>query len=526
MVSSNRALPQWSGRAAALALLAPALVGAGPEARSAPTARRPPNILLIYADDQSHRAVSCYPEAYDWVQTPSIDRLARRGVRFANAYIGTWCMPARATLLTGHLQFGVESMRGNVVLSDKSGSYDPARCPFWPRVFREHGYFTGQIGKWHTGADTGFGRDWDYQAVWNRPGHPDNVMHYYYDQLIEFNGRPAQLVRGYSTDNYTRWAVDFIRGDARDPAKPWFLWLCYSAPHVPSTPADRDLDSYRGVQAPVPADIYPPRSGKPAYAATRAEWEPGPDGRPQVKANNRTVNGSKSLDAWVRQYCQSVSALDEGVGRLVEVLQETGQLENTLVVFTSDQGFAWGEHGFRAKVAPYDATLRGPLIASMPGTLPEGATCGAPVGGQDLIPTFFAFAGLPLPWAMHGHDLTPLLRRPAAARPHPLLMAQSGVIFGSDTDTIPAPDDPSFLYMGVPWWLSLVEGRYKYIRTLVAGEIEELYDLGADPQELRNLAREPAYRDQLLARRSRLLAELKRTGAGMADRLPPVAALD
>lgn len=493
-------------------------------ADSRPADRRP-NILLIYTDDQSHRTVSCYPEAYPWVRTPNIDRIARRGVRFSHAYIGTWCMPSRATQLTGHLQFGIETMRGSVTLSDKTGSYDPARCPFWPQAFRRGGYFTAQIGKWHTGADTGFGRDWDYQAVWNRPGHPDNVMHYYKDQLIEFNGQPARLVPGYSTDNYTRWAVDFIRGENRDRTKPWFLWLCYSSPHVPSVPADRDLDKYPDVRAPIPPDIYPPRPGKPEYAATRDEWEPGPDGRPQVKAKKRTVDGKKSIDAWTRQYSQAVTAIDDGVGQVMKSLEESGQLENTLVVFTSDQGFAWGEHGFRLKVAPYDATIRGPLIVSMPGTLPEGAVCPTAVGGHDLIPTFFAFAGLPLPWAMHGHDISPLLKNPAASWSHPLLLAQSGVIFGSETDTIPDPADPRFLYMGVPWWLSLVEGHTKYIRTLVAGEVEELYDLDADPQELHNLARDPNQRERVLRMRADLLAELKRTGAGMGGHLPPVAEL-
>ncbi len=115
-----------------------------------------PNILFIYTDDQSHRTVSCYPEAYDWASTPNIDRLAQNGIRFTHAYIGTWCMPSRATLLTGHHPYGVQSMR---MEGQYPGSaYDPAQCPFWPKVFRERGYTTAQIGKWHTGTDTGFGR--------------------------------------------------------------------------------------------------------------------------------------------------------------------------------------------------------------------------------------------------------------------------------------------------------------------------------------------------------------------------------
>ncbi|MEM7012013.1 MAG: sulfatase-like hydrolase/transferase, partial [Verrucomicrobiota bacterium] len=126
-------------------------------------AEQRPNILFIFTDDQSHRTVSCYPEAWDFVHTPNIDALAEKGVRFSQAYTGTWCMASRATLLTGHHQTSIESMR---MEGPYPGCvYDPEACPFWPRVFREKGYQTAHIGKWHTGTDTGFGRDWDYQIV-------------------------------------------------------------------------------------------------------------------------------------------------------------------------------------------------------------------------------------------------------------------------------------------------------------------------------------------------------------------------
>ena len=116
-----------------------------------------PNILFIYTDDQSHRTVGAYDEAYPWVQTPNIDALAAQGVRFRHAYIGSWCMPSRATMLTGYHQHGIESMR---MEGQYPGSaYDPEQCQFWPSVFRASGYSTAHIGKWHTGVDAGFGRD-------------------------------------------------------------------------------------------------------------------------------------------------------------------------------------------------------------------------------------------------------------------------------------------------------------------------------------------------------------------------------
>lgn len=490
-------------------------------------AEKRPNILLIYTDDHSHRTVSCYPESYPWVRTPHIDRLAQRGVRMTHSYIGTWCMPSRATMLTGHHPYGVQSMR---MEGEYPGStYDPKRCRFWPKVFRDNGYTTAQIGKWHTGTDTGANRDWDYQVVWNRPRHIENSGHYYYDQLIETNGGPAKMTKGYSTDNYTKWADEFIRGANRDGKKPWYLWVCYGAVHGPFTPAKRHLETYADLKVPVPKDIYPPRAGKPEYMQHIAYWEKGKDGQPVMKGggfNGKTVEGSKgihgnTLNDWVRQYHQGVSAIDDGVGQLMKALKESGQLENTLVVFTSDQGFAWGQHGFCTKLAPYDANVRSPMIVSFPGQIPEGKVCKTPVGGVDLIPTFFQVAGIPQPWKMHGHDLMPLLKQPDRDWSHPVLLTLTGRNYGSDTDKIPT--DPAVRDLsGIPWWVFLVQGRYKYIRTLVDGEIEELYDLENDPEELTNLAVNPMFSKTVSRFRRALIKELKRTDAGMVKNLPAV----
>jgi arylsulfatase A-like enzyme len=487
-----------------------------------------PNILFIYTDDHSHRTVSCYPEAYEWVETPNIDALAANGVRFAQAYTGTWCMPSRATLLTGNLPYGVESMRMEGAYP--GSEYDPEKCRFWPSVFREEGYQTAHIGKWHTGTDTGYGRDWDYQVVWNRPRHPKNAGNYYKDQLIEINGEEAEMVKGYSTDNYTDWAVEYLRGEkGREEGEPWYLWLCYGAVHGPFTPADRHLDEYEEIEVPVPADIFGPREGKPAYVVKQDRWVRGANGEPRAKSKKRATGEmleGKSLTDSVRQYHQGVLALDEAVGRLIKTLKETGQYENTLIVFTADQGFAWGQHGFQSKLAPYDATIRNPFIVSMPARIPSGEVCAEPVGGQDLVPTFFSYAGIELPWEMHGHDLTALLDDPKGAkRERPLLMALTGASYGSDCDEVPSGGAELIRGSGVPWWVSLHDGRYKYIRTLVEGEIEELYDLEADPEELDNLALNPEYAARVEALRAATVEELKRTDCQFAESMPAVAGM-
>ena len=312
-------------------------------------------------------------------------------------------MPSRASMLTGLHPFAIETMRMD---GPYPGSeYDPDQCPFWPRYLRKAGYTTAHIGKWHTGRDTAYGRDWDYQAVWNRPMHPTDARNYYGPQLISFNGAESVLVEGYSTDNYTDWAIDFITGQphkrflpqGRDATRPWYLWLCYGAVHSPYSPAERHLQDYQNSVTPVPVDVFGPRPDKPPYLRERTKWEKDDQGRPI------------DFQAKVRKYNRCVRALDEGVGRLIDALRRSGQLENTLIVYTSDQGYAWGQHGLREKWAPYDAALRVPLIVSYPAHVPAGEVCMSPVGGVDLIPTFLRYAGVEYPWAMHGHDLYPLL---------------------------------------------------------------------------------------------------------------------
>lgn len=487
-----------------------------------------PNILFIYTDDQSHRTVSCYPEAYDWARTPNIDSLAKQGVRFSRAYIGSWCMPSRATLLTGHHQHGIESMR---MEGQYPGSaYDPEKCRFWPSVFRKKGYETAHIGKWHTGVDTGYGRDWDFQIVWNRPDLPKNAPNYYYDQMISVNGQKARMTKGYTTDNYTEWAVDWIMGQNRDTKKPWYLWLCYGAVHGPFTPADRHMNAYADAKVAPPKDVYPPRPGKPEYMRKMEFWERGKDGQP-VERQVRKVSPvgmkdmpGRSLRDWVRQYHQGVLAIDEGVGRLLQALKDSGQDEDTLVVFTSDQGFAWGQHGSKSKVAPYAATVAAPLIVRLPPGRDQregGRVVEGPISGVDLVPTFFAQAGLDLPWEMHGRDLSPVLTGNASSWSHPAMLVHTAKQYGSNTAVIPPKGDPKATHgPGVPWYVMLAEGRYKYIRNLIEGEVEELYDLEQDPDELINLAIDEKNRAQLRKYRAAALAELKRTEAPFVNGMP------
>ncbi len=473
-----------------------------------------PNILFIYADDQSYKTVGCYPESWPWVRTPNIDKLAATGVRFHAAYLGSWCMPSRASLLAGKHPHGIESMRmeGKYPRS----TYDPAQTPFWPAVMRQKGYSTAHIGKWHTGIDSGWGRDWDHQIVWNRPLHPENAGAYYETQILAIDGVEKE-VEGYPADNYTKWAIDYIKGAKRDAAKPWYLSLCYGSVHGPSKPAARHKGMYADAKVPLPADILPPRPGKPAYLDKTQSWIKNAAGeiiagKSGEKFGDESGNKKFTFEDWVRQVNECVPAIDEGVGQLMTALAESGQLDNTLVIYTADQGFAMGEHGFRTKLAPYDANYRSPLIISMPSQIAQGKVCAQPVNAPDLVATFLKFANVEVPWKTHGHDITPLLKDPASSWQHDCFYEHTGEIYGSDVPARLKATPEKAEHNKVPWYAVLIRDHFKYIRYLQPGVPEELYDLKNDPEELKNLAPDEAQTERLKALRAAWSTEMQRTG--------------
>lgn len=503
----------------AVALVALALFGGLSCRSSAPAPRAAaggrPNFLVIYTDDQSYRTLGCYrPDgAWPWVQTPNIDRLASEGVRFASAYGAAWCTPSRASFLTGLLPHGIQGLETPQIVG--GGRYDPAVCRFWPAELRKAGYRTAMIGKWHVTPDYGHGRDWDRSVVWDQA---DIGGDWYNDQYLHIDGRPKRLVRGYSTDVYTEYAVDYVRS-AHD--KPWFLWLCYNAPHLPNTVHPRHEERYAGAEVPIPPDVWGPREGKPGYMRDYSVWQRGTGadaGVPMQAGFSPKGKRLRPLAEIVREYNRLICAVDEGVGRILRALEETGQLDNTLIVFTSDQGFSWGERGYAWKVGPYEACMRMPMLVRLPGAVARGRVCVEPAAVYDLGPTLLSFAGASLPWEMHGRDLRPLLKDPETRWDRPLLLEHFHRSFGAQTDVGVMP--PGGGLGGIPWWISMRLGRYKYIRTLVQNEIEELYDLEADPDEQANLALREEQRARLAELRARFIAELRRTKAGLVDRLP------
>ena len=269
---------------------------------------------------------------------------------------------------------------------------------------------------------------------------------------------------------------------------------------------------------------------KPAYLENTKAWVRGPDGKPAMANKVRRAGNFDSLvpgkpfDDWIQQINECMAAVDEGVGRVLAALEASGQKDNTLVIYAADQGYGLGEHGFNQKVAPYDATVSSPMILSWPGHIPEGKVCKHPINAPDLVDFFCRTADVKIPWKMHGRDIRPLLANPETKDWNsPMLMTHTAQSYGAETDVIPT-DARLTASSGVPWYALLRDGQYKYIRNLVAGETEELYDLDKDPEELTNLAAKPEQAARMRELRAKAIAELKRTDAKFVDRMPPTKA--
>ncbi len=464
-----------------------------------------PNILYIFTDDQSVRSVSSYTEAQPWVSTPNIDALAENGLRFRYCYTGAKCVPSRGNALTGMFQF----------------HYD-RETPYWVTRFRSEGYYSGIIGKWHWNVPR-YQEAWDWSAVWEH--HlPGNGKNYYWNQSLRINGAGLEPLEQYSTDAYTDLAIEFLEARAKDREKPWYLWLCYGAVHGPYTPADRHIGKLgESAEMVYPKDLYPPRPDKPEHMVKLSTNKPHPE-------TGKPMKGSVPLDDVVKMYHEAVMAIDEGVGRIMKALEATGQLENTLVVFTSDQGYAWGQHGFNLKIAPYDANLLAPLIVHWPGKVPANTRSTVPVNGVDLIRTFHDVAEIEPAANLDGRNLTELLYHPETRKwdEAPMLQTYTGNIYGERQliEKLGAAhqtgDWSSFNThkTGIKAWLMLRQGKYKYIRYIYKDYLDELYDMEADAEELHNLAVRSEYHETKLHMRALLNDELKKVGATFVPFLP------
>jgi arylsulfatase A-like enzyme len=379
-----------------------------------------PNVVFIMADDHAAHAISAYGSRVN--STPSLDRLAHEGMLFRNAFVtNSICTPSRAAILTG-----AYSHRNGVPVFNR---FDGSQATV-AKLLQAAGYHTGMIGKWHLGSDpTGFDR-WEIlpgQGVYQDP--------------VLYTATGETTYRGrYATDVITDLGIDFIR--KRPKGRPFFLMLHHKAPHREWTPDDAHRRMFAGKVIPEPAtlwDDYATRTDalrenqqRVADDLTRRDLKLDPPSGLEGKDRDawlstkptevtltadertRTLTG-EALARWkyqryMQDYLACVQSIDDNVGRLLDFLKESGLERDTIVVYTSDQGFFLGDHGLFDKRFMYEESLRMPLLVRWPAVVRAGSRAEAMTLNVDFAPTFLEAAGVAVPETMQGRSLLPLLR--------------------------------------------------------------------------------------------------------------------
>jgi arylsulfatase A-like enzyme len=460
---------------------------------AAPVAATPPNrpnILFIMADDHAWQAISAYGESRHLIQTPNIDRLAHEGMRFDHCFVNdSLCGPARASIITGtysHI---------NGFYNNSNSRFDGSQITF-PKLLQKAGYQTAVIGKWHLESDpTGF----DHWEI--LPGQGV----YYNPPMIRDGERVKHL--GYVTDIITDHSLDWLK--QRDPSRPFMLLCWQKAPHRNWQPALRDLDFDHDRTYPMPDNLFDDYSGRGLAEHDQdmtiaKTMQLGPDNKlttpadltpeqkkiwnayyvPRNEAFQKKNLTGRALVEWkynryMHDYLGCIKGVDDNVGRLLKYLDDAGLATNTVVIYSSDQGFFLGEHGWFDKRWIFQESARTPLLVRWPGTIKPGSINKDLVSPLDLAETFLQVAGAPIPNRMQGRSLLPIFQgktpadwrtafyyhyyefpSPHHVRPH------YGVI--TDRYTL-----AHFYWPDVDYW--------------------ELFDREKDPGEMRSVFGDPAY---------------------------------
>ncbi len=496
-----------------LALTMAAAALASPQADpGTPTADDPrrPNIVFIMSDDHGWQAVSAYgrPDGVRVNQTPAIDRLAAEGARFDQFHVeNALCGPSRAAFLTGC----VSARHGFRQNGDR---FDGSQ-PTWPALLQKAGYRTAVYGKWHLGTDpVGFD---DYSVLVGQGP-------YYNPQLITPAGKTR--VHGYTTDIITETGLDALRrfaDESKADGRPFAICIQHKAPHRRWAPAPRHYHLFDHVQIPEPPTLLDDWSGRgPASAMQemtvsrhldaedlklKSPWELDAGQKkiwdlhygPGVEAYQAAVaSGELSGDDLVREkyqryakdYLACIQAVDEGVGRILEEIDELGIADDTIVVYTSDQGWYLGEHGWYDKRWMYEESFRTPFILRWPGHIAPGTTTGILAQNIDFAPTVLDLAGVEIPERMQGRSLATFLDTGATTTPEDW---RDGVYYhfyeARGPHTVPEHDGIKTERWKLIWFPEVdPDGDGP------AGPgAWELYDLVADPDEMTNLADDPTY---------------------------------
>ncbi len=433
----------------------------------------PRHIVFILSDDHRYDAMGFM--GHPFLQTPSMDRIARAGVHVRNAFVTTaLCSPSRATILTGRYAHQHRVVDNNNPV--------PAGTVFFPQYLQRAGYETAFVGKWHMGGE---GDD-------PQPG---------FDHWVSFRGQGSYLPskdglnvngkrvpqKGYISDELTDYALEWLKGRSGD--KPIFLYLSHKGVHAEFVPADRHKGRYAGVKVKPPASQSMPaelEARRPMWARNqRSSWH----------GVDYPYHSTLDIEEYYKRYSETLLGVDDSIGRVLDHLQQRGWLESTLVVYMGDNGFAFGEHGLIDKRTAYEESMRVPMLMQCPQLFGGGGRIEQVVANLDLAPTVLAAAGLQAPAHMVGANVLPLARGEKVPWREGLLYEYYWERNFPHTPTI-------FAWRG---------DRYKFVRYHGLWDVDELFDLQSDPGEMRNLIADPAHAARARELSDRMFKELAAT---------------
>ncbi len=400
-----------------------------------------PNILFLFSDQHRADALSCAGDPN--VETPHLDALAGQGIRLANAYSNTpLCSPFRATLYTGRYitTHGVTSLFVPLL----------PRQPTLPQILREAGYHTSHMGKWHlAGGDCPshfvspyFRPGWDDWLGWDNSNEPFATEYGVGDQPA-----PLLVFDRFQTDALADLTIEWLR--VKDRRKPWFHVMSFEPPHP---------DRFCRYVAPEP------------YMAMYRH-------RPLSLPNSFERSGTEDFEGQLRGYYAMIRNMDDNIGRVLRALEETGQRDNTIVVYFSDHGDLLGNHGLRQKSRPEEESARIPFIVRWPRGIPASRLSPALFSGVDILPTVLGLAGVPCPESVEGRDASPVLRGEREA-------VNEDVLLQFESNFFSHRRDESLCFR------ALRHGPWKYTVFLERGP-SQLFNLDDDPNERRNLIADP-----------------------------------
>ncbi len=442
---------------AATCVAAPVPVPSEVVVQRLPNAGKPRNVVFILSDDHRYDAMSFLGNPF--AKTPNLDLMAKHGVYARNALVTTsLCSPSRASILTGLYTFRHRVIDNNRPI--------PKGTLYFPQYLQKAGYATAFMGKWHMGGESDEPRPgFDHWVSFRGQGN-------YYapspNYTLNVDGKRVKQ-KGYITDELTDYAIEWLK-EQRPDKKPFFLYLSHKAVHANFTPAPRHKGSLanRHPSHPLAEPPSPPSADKPRWVA---------DQRNSWHGVDFPYHSDLNIEGYYRNYGETLEAVDDGVGRIMDELKRMGVYDDTLVIYMGDNGFMFGEHGLIDKRVAYEASIRVPLLLQCPNLFPAGTVLEQVVANIDIAPTILQAAGLAAPPHFDGRSFLQL----------------------AEGKTMPWRDNFLYVYYWEknfpqsPTTFAIRGDRYKYITFYGLWDADELYDLKADPDEKQNLLYDPKY---------------------------------